>query len=398
MFGVTADANGNVFAVDWSNNRVIKVDSSSAILSFANTAIGATSSDSPKTATVTNVGNQALTFSANPSYTTEFSENTSDTNPCTSSTSLDSGEVCDVSMSFTPQSAGNRSATVVVTNNHLNGSNVTQSIVASGTGTKVSPSIALDSSANPTPLTDSVTLTASVSSSAGTPTGNVDFYDGATLLGSATLASGMATYTTSTLTAGTHSITTVYAGDSNFVSVTSLAVSLVVTDLTLDIATGGTSTATVSAGGTATYHLTIAPSTGSALPAITLSASGAPTGSTVIITPQTIASGAASTNVTLTVQVPVAGAGVRVSTIWALGLVVPFLGMLLGPFEIERRRVSSKRVLIAGLLLSVLISLAATSGCGSSTPAPPQPKNYTITVTATSGSVSRTTTLDLTVQ
>jgi hypothetical protein len=301
-------------------------------------------------------------------------------------------------MSFTPQSAGNRSATVVVTNNHLNGSNVTQSIVASGTGTKASPSITLDSSANPTPLTDSVTLTASVSSSAGTPTGNVDFYDGATLLGSATLASGMATYTTSTLTAGTHSITTVYAGDSNFVSVTSLAVSLVVTDLTLDIATGGTSTATVSAGGTATYHLTIAPSTGSALPAITLSASGAPTGSTVIITPQSIASGAASTNVTLTVQVPVAGAGVRVSTIWALGLVVPFLGMLLGPFEIERRRVSSKRVLIAGLLLSVLIWLAATSGCGSSTPAPPQPKNYTITVTATSGSVSRTTTLDLTVQ
>ena len=397
MFGVTADAHGNVFVVDWSNNRIIKLDGSSATLSFANTAMGATSSDSPKTATVTNVGNEPLVFSANPSYTAEFSENTSDANPCTSRTSLQPGELCDVSVTFTPQSAGNRSATVVVTNNHLNGNNVTQSIVASGTGTKASPSIALGSSANPSPLTDSVTFTATVSSSLGTPSGTVDFYDGATLLGSGTLASGIATNTTSALIAGSHSITAVYAGDSNFVSVTSSALSLAVTDLALNIATGGTSTATVSPGGTATYHLTVAPSTGAALPAITLSASGAPTGSTVVITPQAITAGAGTTNVTVTVQVP-AGAAVRGSVISTIGLAVPLLGMLVVPFGIKRRRLSRKRLISVGLLVSVLISIAAIAGCGSSKPAAQQPKNYTITVTAASGSMSRATTLTLTVE
>ena len=398
MFGVTVDANGNIFAMDWSNNRVMKVDVSGATLSFANTAIGSTSSDSPKTATVTNIGNQPLVFSANPSYTTEFSENTSDANPCAATTSLDPGEVCDVSMSFVPQTGGSRSTNVLVTNNHLNGTDVTQAVAVSGTGIRGTPVIAFDSSANPVALSDTVTLTATVTSSVLTPSGSVDFYDGATLLGSGTLASGTATYTTSTLAAGTHSITAVYAGDTYFASVTSSAVSLVVTDLTLNIASGGSSSATVSAGGTATYHLTIAPSTGSALPAITLSASGAPAGSTVVITPQAITAGAGTTNVTVTVQVPAAGAPVRGSMISALGLVVPLVGIVVLPFGIGRRRLSRKAVISACLLLGVLISVAAISRCGTSSPAPPQPKNYTVTVTATSGGASHATSLSLTVQ
>jgi sugar lactone lactonase YvrE len=398
MFGVTVDANGNIFAVDWANNRVMKVDVSGATLSFANTAIGSTSSDSPKTATVTNLGNQPLVFSASPSYTTEFSENTSDANPCAATTSLNPGEVCDISMSFIPQTGGSRSTNVLVTNNHLNGTDVTQTVAVSGTGIKGTPVIAVDSSANPVALSDSVTLTATVTSSSLTPSGSVDFYDGATLLGSGTLVSGTATYATSSLAAGTHSVTAVYAGDTYFASVTSSAVSLVVTDLTVDIASGGSSSATVSAGGTATYHLTIAPSTGSVLPAITLSASGAPTGSTVVITPQAITAGAGTTNVTVTVQVPAAGASVPRSIISTLGLALPFVGMLVLPFGTERRRLSRKAVISACLLMGVLISVAAISGCGTSSPAPPQPKNYTVTVTATSGGASHATNLSLTVE
>lgn len=38
-----------------------------------------------------------------------------------------------MSLSFTPQSVGSLSANVVVTNNHLNGSNATQTIAVSGT-------------------------------------------------------------------------------------------------------------------------------------------------------------------------------------------------------------------------------------------------------------------------
>ena len=59
---------------------------------------------------------------------------------------LDPGEVCDVSVMFTPQSAGSLSANLVVTNNHLNGNHATQNVAVSGVGVKPSPSITLESS------------------------------------------------------------------------------------------------------------------------------------------------------------------------------------------------------------------------------------------------------------
>lgn len=490
-YGVTPDANGNVFVVEWSNNRVLKVDASGASLSFANTRMGATSSDSPKTVTVTNLGNEALTFSSNPSYTTDFSENSSDENLCTSSTSLDPGEVCDVSVLFTPQSAGSKNQFVVLTNNHLNTSAATQSISVSGTGleqitpsitwaqpsaisygttlasvlnatatdgsspvdgtfaytatpqggsvstvtatsvlgtgsyalsvdftpsstsytsasgsvsltvNKAAPAVALVSSANPALLSNRITITATLSFSASTPTGSVNFYDGTARLGSGSLSSGVATYVTSSLAAGTHAITAVYSGDSNFSSVTSSAVSQVVSDLALNAASGGSSSATVSAGGTATYNLTIAPSAGTVFPAaVTLSATGGPAGSTITITPQTIAAGSASTNVTVTVQLASASAHVFRSTGWTLAFAFPLMGMLALPLRINFRRALSKRVLFSAPLLAVLISVGAAVGCGnSSQPAPPtQSTNYTITVTATSGNISHATTLTLTVR
>ncbi len=69
----------------------------------------------------------------------------------------------------------------------------------------------------------SVTFTATVSGSGGTPTGTVTFLDGATALGHATLASGKATFSTSSLAAGSHSITASYGGDSTFGTATSSA-------------------------------------------------------------------------------------------------------------------------------------------------------------------------------
>src|SRR6185312_3352405 len=345
LFGITPDSNGNLFIADWLNNRVIKVDVSGATLNFATTPVGATSADSPRTATVTNVGNEALAFSTNPSYTTDFPENTSEANPCTANTSLAPGEVCDISVLFSPQSPGGRSANIVVTNNHLNGSEVTQTVATSGTGAKATPTITLASDANPAHLSESVTFTASVTSSLATPTGSVNFYDGATLLGSGTLASGAATYATSSLLAGTHSITAQYAGDANFLTATSSAVSLVITDLNFDVAAGGSSTATVSAGGTATYHLTIAPSSGTALPAVALSATGGPTGSTITVTPQTIAAGTAATDVTVSVQVGAASAAAHGFTPWILGCALSLSGIFVLPFGIQRRRLSRKRVL-----------------------------------------------------
>lgn len=60
-----------------------------------------------------------------------------------------------------------------------------------------------------------VTFTATISSTSGTPTGNVTFFDGATSLGSIALSGGVAQLTTALLAAGQHSVTVQYGGDSN---------------------------------------------------------------------------------------------------------------------------------------------------------------------------------------
>src|SRR5262249_54744430 len=58
----------------------------------------------------------------------------------------------------------------------------------------------------------------------GMPTGTVTFTDGVTMLGSASLSGGQATFTTSSLAAGSHSIVAMYGGDASFTGNTSAAV------------------------------------------------------------------------------------------------------------------------------------------------------------------------------
>jgi hypothetical protein len=73
----------------------------------------------------------------------------------------------------------------------------------------------------------SVTFTATVVSSLAT--GTVSFYDGATVINTATLSGGTATYTTSALAAGSHSIKAVYAGNGTYATSTSPTITETVT-------------------------------------------------------------------------------------------------------------------------------------------------------------------------
>jgi hypothetical protein len=96
---------------------------------------------------------------------------------------------------------------------------------------KTATTTALQSSLNPSAFGQSVTFTATVTptSGNGTPTGTVTFMDGSSTLGSGALnSSGQATYSTSSPAVGTHSITAVYGGDSNYTGSTSPALSQVV--------------------------------------------------------------------------------------------------------------------------------------------------------------------------
>jgi len=101
------------------------------------------------------------------------------------------------------------------------------SAAISGTVNQASSTTGLGSSPNPSTYGQSVTFTATVTSSAGTPTGSVTFKDGAATLGTGSLnGSGQATFSTSSLGVGPHSsITAVYSGDANFSTSTSSALS-----------------------------------------------------------------------------------------------------------------------------------------------------------------------------
>jgi sugar lactone lactonase YvrE len=232
-FGVTVDPFGNLYIPDSGNGRIVFVNVSGSALSYANTLEGQTSSDSPKTATVTNLGNQPLVFSANPTYTVNFSSNGNDTNPCTSSTSLFPGIACDVSINFTPQSVGSLSAGITVTNNALNVAGSTQQVSVSGTGLVSSDSTSTIVTTSPTSLVSGqlVTLTATVSDTATghtsqAPTGLVTFSDtvGTTVTSLNNGAAVSLNNKTASLTGvvlsgiGTHTITAVYAGSAGLYS------------------------------------------------------------------------------------------------------------------------------------------------------------------------------------
>lgn len=89
-------------------------------------------------------------------------------------------------------------------------------ISATGTAT-----VALAAAPSPVAAGQSVTLTATVTPTAtyaSVPTGTIEFQDGGNALGTAVTldATGNATYTSTTLVPGTHSLTAVYSGDSTY--------------------------------------------------------------------------------------------------------------------------------------------------------------------------------------
>ena len=81
----------------------------------------------------------------------------------------------------------------------------------------------LISSLNPSVVGQAVTFVATVSSSAGAPPNGetITFKNGSTVLGTGMLSSGMASLTTSSLSAGVYTITASYPGDANFAASTS---------------------------------------------------------------------------------------------------------------------------------------------------------------------------------
>ena len=160
--GIAVDGQGNVYTcgADAADGAGIwKLDfADPPSLSFATTIIGTTSSDSPKTVTVENAGNAALSFPVpaatgnNPNIATNFSLNSSSAGTCplvsassASPVTLAAGASCNLPISFTPSAPGNLSGSLTLTDNAFNptGSGyATQTVLLTGTATgQITPTI-----------------------------------------------------------------------------------------------------------------------------------------------------------------------------------------------------------------------------------------------------------------
>jgi hypothetical protein len=147
--------------------------------------------------------------------------------------------------------------------------------------------VTLTSSGNPANYGAPVTFTAQATAAA---TGSMTFYDGATLLGTGTMAGGVATYTATGLATGSHSITSSYGGDSDYSPSVSAALSQVIVRTTATVTM--TSTFNPSAyGQSVTFTFTATGVVGLGTPGGTVAISD---GVTLLATPTLNSSGVAT--------------------------------------------------------------------------------------------------------
>jgi sugar lactone lactonase YvrE len=249
-----------------------------------------------------------------------------------------------------------------------------------------------------------LTLTASATpTTAGAPTGAITVRDGAATLFT---AANPATYTTSTLAPGTHTLTTFYAGDQNFIGSASNSLLITViaappTAADFNFTSTGPTSQTIPAGGTANFNFTMQIQGAALSSPVTLAASGLPPLATASFNPAYLPPGATPYSFTLTVNMPQSA---------ALGesLEVPLVGLLLFPIAgvMWRRRV--RRGFASFVACAVVVcGLALCSGCGDrvnmGSGSAGQPTAYTITVTGTAtaadgGTIQRSTTVKLLVE
>jgi hypothetical protein len=243
----------------------------------------------------------------------------------------------------------------------------------------------LVSSQNPQSFGSPVTFTADVTTTGtSTPTGSVTFKDGSNTLGTGNLIAGPgivptahASFTTSTLGSGSHSITAVYGGDANNASSTSPTVVQAITAPTFTLSTPS-SPGTVLSGQTTTSTFTVT-ATGTGVTTfagnVTFACSGLPDATVTCSAPAITAGTASPVTETLTITTtgPNLNGGFRNqqhhradNRLPWLPIAFPLAGVVMVGFA---GRKWSKYSVIAGLSVSLAL-LGFLVACGGSS-APP---------------------------
>ena len=254
----------------------------------------------------------------------------------------------------------------------------------------------------------SVTLTATVTSASATPTGNVNFLNGSTQIGSGALNGSGAATLTATVSPGTNSITAQYVGNAQFASSTSAAVIVLEPDFSV---TGNESSLTVAAGGNGNVSLTVTP-VGNYAGTVSMSCSTTMAGVSCTFNPASYTLDGSDTILTGTATIVASSTAslvkpandrqddrVAASVLW---LPAGVLGLLIA---IQRRRlICNSRIYGVFLLLALLPLVAGLFACGSGGSSAgggggggTQPVTGTVTITAVGSTGNVTQTLPLTV-
>jgi hypothetical protein len=386
---------------------------SQASLTFANLTVGSTSATAQVT-TLTNERNTPLNI-ANISASGDFAQ----TNTC--GTSLGPGLTCTISVTFAPTFPLSRVGSVTITDD---ASNSPQTLALSGIG--VGPAVTLSggslgsqlagtsSGAQVVSLTNSGNAPLTISSIAIGGTNSGDFTQTNTCPSSnATLAANAnctisVTFTPTVTGSRTASITVINnaPGGSHSVTLTGTG-----TDFSLAAATGANCTgggncstsATISAGQTATYNLQITPNSGFN-GAVALACQGAPGASACSISPASLpangsyafavtVSNTSNAMVTAPIQIPRIPALPMASAVLALLLILAAMLILRSGLAGNHLR-----RFLAPALAVLLLGLVYASGCGGGGPTVQPPTNATLTITGASSGVNRSLSLGLTVK
>ena len=418
--------------------------------SFATTAIGSTSSDSPQTVTIVNNGNAPLTFSA-PGSTTPitagFTLSPGSTCPVapgsTQSQTLAVGASCTLVVSFVPTTSGYVSGTLTVGDNTLNAPGSTQVIKLNGTGTGTSTTPPATAQVTLTPTTfdyGSVAVGASGSesftlSNTGTVTANIAsaaIPAGVFSVASTTCTTSLAAGATCTYvvdfaptTAGAQSATFTVTDDAGAQTAaltgTGTTSSTTPPPASADFTvTASPSTQTVTGGNTATYTVSVGSVSGGIFTQpVALTATGLPPGATVTFSPASVTPGSGGATATMTVHTTPLTAGngdvthyrryvwpfttpTVVAAVCALPVRRRGRGRGLGERARGKRGRSRVRARHLLLLTGVFLSLSGCGGGfalpGTTTTSQPQPQTYTITIAGTSGSLQHSTSVQITLQ
>jgi len=386
-----------------------------ASLVFGSQATG--TSSAAQTVTLSNTGSTALAV-AGISINGDFSQ----TNNCGSSVAAAGS--CTISVTFKPTASGTRTGTLTITDNSNGASGSTQTVSLTGTGTTpaslagVTPSslsfaaTMVNSSTNSQAVTLSNTGSAALAVAGIAASAN---FAQTNNCGSSVAAGGSCTInvTFSPTKGGSLTGTVTITDNSNNTTGSTQTVTLSGTgeDYTLTLASGSSSSASVSPGQSATYTLAVG-SEGGLSQSVNFSCTDPASESTCAVSPNP---GSPGSNITVTVSTTAASVlaprnfpAPRMPSppaLLVLALLLASVGWTVRAWrEVEpsrRRRVFVP--LAAGLLFA--LALAGCGGGGSSSSGPPpqgtQPGTYNLTVTGTVGSgstaVSHSMTLTLTV-